>query len=265
MTEPFVQLEDEGILWINKWMKDTNIVAGFTTREGGYSIPPYESNNMGFHVEDDPAAVLTNRKKLADTISLPLNKWVVGEQVHGNEVQIIDTNDRASGAFTKDNAIPEIDGLITKEKDIVCAALFADCVPLFFADKKKGIVGISHAGWKGTVANIANKTVERFKDLSSDPKDIEVVIGPSISKDNYQVNDHVIRHIDPKYADCYEGENGQYQLDLQCLNNQLLLDAGISPGHIHKTAYCTYHHSAFFSHRRDQHPTGRMLGFIALR
>ncbi|SFL99730.1 conserved hypothetical protein [Gracilibacillus orientalis] len=265
MTEPFVQLEDEGILWIKEWMSNnSDIIAGFTTREGGVSLSPYQSNNLGFHVEDNASDVLQNRKHVADAISFPLDKWIMAEQIHGNHVQISKSNDSGSGAFSRDDAIPETDGLVTTEKNVLCAALFADCVPLFFADRKNGIVAISHAGWKGTVSNIAKETVDRFKQLSSDTKDIEVVIGPSICRSCYQVNDHVIRHIDAKYVDSYQGFNGQYHLDLKHLNFQLLLDAGVSPDHIHISKYCTAHHSTFFSHRRDKHPTGRMIGFIAL-
>ncbi|MGP4040382.1 peptidoglycan editing factor PgeF [Gracilibacillus sp. D59] len=265
MTEPFVQLEDEGILWIKRWMdSDSNIIAGFTTRDGGISMPPYQSNNLGFHVEDNPDDVLQNRKRLAHAIPFPLDHWVQAEQVHGNHVQIIKAEDSGSGAFSSYDAITETDGLITSEKNLLCTALFADCVPLFFADRKQGIIAISHAGWKGTVSNIASKTLESFKQLSSDIKDIEVVIGPSICGSCYQVNDHVIQHIEAKYVDSYQGSNGEYYLDLRDLNYQLLLDAGVSPSHIHISKYCTSHHSSFFSHRRDQHPTGRMLGFIAL-
>lgn len=264
MTEPFVQSEDKGILWINEWMKDANIIAGFTTREGGVSLPPYHSNNLGFHVEDNPTDVLQNRKQLADIISFPLDKWVMADQVHGNQVKVMKSKDSGRGAFTRDDAIPQTDGLITKEKNVLCTSLFADCVPLFFADRKKGTVAISHAGWKGTVSNIAKETVNHFKQLSSVTNDIEVIIGPSICKACYQVNDQVIRHIDAKYVDSYQGSNGQYQLDLKYLNYQLLVDAGISPDHIHISTYCTSHHSTFFSHRRDHHPTGRMMGFIGL-
>ncbi len=265
MTEPFVQLEDQGILWIKEWMSNNSeIKAGFTTREGGISLPPYQSNNLGYHVEDHPSDVLQNRKNVAESISLPLDNWVMADQVHGNHVQIIKAKDSGSGAFSRDDAIPETDGLITAEKNLLCTALFADCVPLFFADRKKGTVAISHAGWKGTVSNIAKSTIDSFKQLSSSTKDIEVVIGPSICGSCYQVNDHVIRHIDAKYVDSYQGSNGKYHLDLKNLNFQLLLDAGISPDKIHISKYCTSHHSSFFSHRRDQHPTGRMIGFIAL-
>ncbi|MFD2656276.1 peptidoglycan editing factor PgeF [Gracilibacillus thailandensis] len=264
MTEPFMQLEDEGILWIKPWMSNnSNIVAGFTTREGGISHPPYQSNNLGFHVEDNPSDVLQNRQRVAEMISFSLDKWVMADQIHGNHVQFIQSKDSGSGAFSREDAIPETDGLITTEKNVLCTALFADCVPLFFADRKQGTVAISHAGWKGTVSNIAKKTIDHFKQLSSDVKDIEVVIGPSICGSCYQVNDHVIQHIDAKYVDSYQGADDQYQLDLKDLNYRLLVDAGVSPDHIHISKYCTSHHSSFFSHRRDQHPTGRMMGFIA--
>ncbi|UOQ85500.1 peptidoglycan editing factor PgeF [Gracilibacillus salinarum] len=265
MTEPFVRHEQESIVWIEPWMNgDRKIIAGFTTKEGGVSLPPYDSNNLGFHVEDNPMHVLNNRQLLAEAISAPLDRWVLAEQVHGSKVHIAEQNDNGKGSHSMDTAIPDADGLVTMEKDLICAALFADCVPLFFADRKKGIIAISHAGWKGTVNKIAQQTIKSMTKLSADPADIEVVIGPSICSSCYEVNDQVIQHIAPDYQECYEGADGQYQLDLKQLNQQILIEAGVLPAHIHTTSYCTSHDNLFFSHRRDKHPTGRMIGFIGL-
>ncbi|SHN15187.1 peptidoglycan editing factor PgeF [Gracilibacillus kekensis] len=263
MSEPFFQKNNDPILWVKPW-EDANIVAGFTTREKGRSLPPYHSNNLGFHVEDNPDDVLQNRKQVAEHINIPLNQWVMADQVHDNYVQFVNQKHKGRGIYTKDNALEATDGLITSTKNVMCTALYADCVPLYFFDRKNRTVAIAHAGWKGTVANIAKKTIEQFKEKSSYVEDIEVVIGPSICKTCYQVNDHVIQHIDPKYSDCYEGKNNNYHLDLKKLNQNLLLDEGIQANNIHITNYCTSHHSLFFSHRREQHPTGRMMGFIAI-
>ncbi len=263
MNEPFFQKNNNPILWIKPW-KDANIVAGFTTRENGISLPPYNSNNLGFHVEDNPDHVLQNRKQVAEQINIPLKQWVMADQVHDNYVQLINENHKGRGIYTKEDALVATDGLITSTKNVMCTALYADCVPLYFYDKVNFTVAIAHAGWKGTVANIAKKTIENFKILSSNIEDIEVVIGPSICKTCYQVNDHVIQHIDPKYNNCYQGKDNDYHLDLKMLNQQLLLDEGIPVNNIHISNYCTSHHSMFFSHRRDQHPTGRMMGFIAI-
>ncbi|UOQ47948.1 peptidoglycan editing factor PgeF [Gracilibacillus caseinilyticus] len=265
MTEPFVRDEKEPIVWIAPWINgDKKIIAGFTTKEGGVSLPPYDSNNLGFHVEDNPTHVLNNRQLLANAISVPLDHWVLAEQVHGNKVHIAEQRDKGKGSHSMETAIPDADGLVSMENEMVCAALFADCVPLFFADRKKGIVAISHAGWKGTVNKIAQKTTQAMIQLSADPSDIEVVIGPSICPSCYEVNDHVIQHIEPAHQNCYDGWDGQYQLDLKQLNKQLLIEAGVLPAHIYTTSYCTSHDSLFYSHRRDKHPTGRMIGFIGL-
>ncbi|GAE91721.1 uncharacterized conserved protein [Gracilibacillus boraciitolerans JCM 21714] len=264
MTEPFITKHQDSILWIDRWL-EANVVAGFTTRENGVSLFPYESNNLGFHVEDNPDHVLQNRKRMANRINISLDNWVIADQVHNNHVQFIDEYYRGRGAFSREDAIKNTDGLITTSKKIVCTALFADCVPIYFLDRVKGIIAISHAGWRGTVANIVKQTIKKFEELSSNLDDIEVVIGPSICKSCYQVNDHVLQYVPSKYRSCYEGFNGEYHLDLKKLNQLLLLDEGIPASNIHISNYCTSHHPMFFSHRKEQHPTGRMMGgFIAI-
>lgn len=265
MSATFQQQTNTNILWIKPWSDHyPNVIAGFTTRFGGKSKTPYHSNNFGFHVEDNTADVLTNRHLLAKQLNIPLDQWVMGDQVHHNHVETITKRHTGKGATSKENAMENTDGLFTKEKNILCTAMFADCVPLYFLDYKKEMIAISHAGWKGTVANIAQNTIQAFLANGSQVENIEVVIGPSICESCYQVSQQVIDQVDRNYQACYTKENGHYYLNLKQLNYQLLIDEGLLPINIHITHYCTSHDSLFFSHRRDQHPTGRMLGFITL-
>ncbi|WP_246521360.1 MULTISPECIES: peptidoglycan editing factor PgeF [Ornithinibacillus] len=260
------QYDGNSLLHINKWMEmEPNLTVGFTTRHGGVSKQPFHTNNMGLHVFDDVEDVLVNRKRLATTLHIPLDNWVSGEQVHHSEVHIVDSQDAGRGAITVESSLIGIDGLISNQKGILCTAFFADCVPLFFFDPVTKYVGIAHAGWKGTVARIAEKTILKFIQLGSAPKDIRVAIGPSISTENYEVDNYVKNRIPQEFHDVVLIETGHdhYLLDLKQLNVEILVQAGVFRSNIDVTSYCTYRdENLFFSHRRDQGKTGRMLGYI---
>lgn len=250
---------------ISDWEKH-GIHAGISTRNGGVSIGPYDTLNLGLHVNDEPSQVKMNREILARDISYPLIKWVCAEQVHGTVVKRVTNKDAGKGSIKLDDALRNCDALITNETNLLLTAFFADCVPLFFIDPNSTWIGIAHAGWKGTVAGIGPKVVLALKEASVNVKDIRVAIGPCISKTQYEVDQKVIDHIPLEYRSekiLTEISARQYQLDLKELNQEMLINAGISPEHIELTTYCTYDNKDdFYSHRRDKGETGRMLAFI---
>ncbi|MFC2950187.1 peptidoglycan editing factor PgeF [Virgibacillus sediminis] len=265
MQEPFIYQENL-YLHIKRWQQiNPQIRAGFTTRSNGVSHPPFQSLNMGLHVNDDVNHVTANRQKLAKHVGIPMENWVVGEQVHHTNIKRVTEQDKGKGSFTLETAVPDTDGLITNEKGILCGAVFADCVPLFFFDPVTGFIGIAHAGWKGTVQRMAEKMVDKFRSLGTEPSNLLAVVGPSISRENYEVDERVIQSLSPKERErCVQkqGEN-RYLLDLKQLNADILLQAGVLRNNIDITKYCTYEHNhLFFSHRRDQGESGRMLGYI---
>lgn len=265
MTEPFVQ-KSKSFLQIDKWTRlNSQLKVGFTTRIGGYSVSPYKSLNMGFHVSDEKEIVVQNRRNLSDIISMPLDLWICGKQTHETNVMKVDKGSRGKGATSYETSLNRTDSLITREKGILCTALFADCVPLYFFDPISGYIGIAHAGWKGTVNKIAEKTIKKLCANGVHPSDLQVAIGPSISKDNYEVDDRIISKLKDSYIEkCVtKKENNRYLLDLKQLNVEILLQNGIHSNNIEITSFCTYtNENLFFSHRRDHGMTGRMLGFI---
>ncbi len=268
MQEIFKQ-DNEAFLHIKKWQQiNPQLIAGFTTRNGGVSEKPFDSFNHGLHVSDQKSAVIKNKEILAGHISFPIEDWTSAEQTHGNKIKVVDRNDKGSGVLDYATSISDVDGLITNQAGLLCTAFFADCVPLFFFDPITKYIGIAHAGWKGTVNDIQKNMVEKLHQLGVDKKDLLVTIGPSISKQNYEVNHHVIGHIErsdrEKVASKIENDN--YLLDLKQLNLEKLLQSGLLNHNITTTNYCTFEDEAlFFSHRRDHGQTGRMLGYIGYR
>ncbi|MFP7169047.1 peptidoglycan editing factor PgeF [Terribacillus sp. 7520-G] len=249
------------------WSAPDSIVSGITTKYHGVSKAPFDSLNMGLHVGDDPKDVIRNRELLADAIHFPLDKWVLGEQVHGTEIAVVTKQEAGRGSRDLADSLPAVDGLITKEKGILLSAFFADCVPLYFCDAANGWIGMAHAGWRGTVADMAGKMVEALCARGADKDNLQVMIGPCISKNRYEVDGRIVQQIPVQFRDevLDSHAHGRFQLDLQALNRLYLLRAGIMSGNILTAAYCTYDSPEFYSHREDQGKTGRMLGFIGMK
>ncbi|WP_338753917.1 peptidoglycan editing factor PgeF [Bacillus sp. FJAT-52991] len=269
MKEPFVSVHDS-VYVIKEWQDIApNLVAGFTTKEGGLSLGAFKSLNFGFHVDDCAEDVCENRQLLGGMLDFPVSNWVGAVQTHGDRIVAVGKKDKGKGALDYETSFKAIDGFFTDEKGILLTLCYADCVPLYFFSNKSNRIGTAHAGWKGTVLGIGFEMVKKWKEDGIRPADIEVVIGPSICKNCYIVDDYVIEKVrswvdserELPYAPV-NGQKGSYYLSLQLLNEWILMKAGIPRENIKTTHYCTSCSSEFFSHRRDLGKTGRMIGFI---
>ncbi|PMC38355.1 peptidoglycan editing factor PgeF [Bacillus sp. UMB0899] len=249
----------------------TGLKVGFSTKSGGVSTGYFTSLNLGLHVQDQPEDVRENRETLAKALSFPLKNWVFAEQVHSDKIMKVNKSSSGKGTHVYEDGVAACDGLYTSEKGIMLSLCFADCVPLFFIAPKHSLIGVAHAGWKGTVKDIAGKMVKLWQQEEEvDAKDIFVAIGPSIGGCCYIVDDKVISSIDKQVL--VHGSmpynplsNGKYQLDLKLLNEHYLRNAGIFKENILVSDLCTScEKGLFFSHRRDNGLTGRMLSFIGI-
>lgn len=266
--EPFKQVSDAYYKLSNENPLLGQVDLGFSTRNGGVSVGDFQSLNLGLHVGDDKDHVLNNREIFAKMINQDLSDFVFCEQIHGNKICHVDhAGFKGRGAYDLSDAIIGADGLVTERKDVVLAMFYADCVPLYFVDSKKGRIGLAHAGWQGTVKKIQQRMLDKFIKLGSDLKDIQVVIGPAIEKDHYQVNNQVISHVDrSRYAESFEEvphEHDQYYLDLKHLNQQMLIDAGLNTSQIQRSMLDTFTNPHFYSYR-EHNITGRMIAYITL-
>ncbi|OXM86036.1 peptidoglycan editing factor PgeF [Paenibacillus rigui] len=282
--EPFVLQKVENgceLFFLKGWMKShTGLTAGCTSRMGGVSEKEFASLNCGLHVSDRPEHVVANRTKLAEALRIQLEDCTYAEQVHGNEVQVVTRAFAGAGTRTRENEITSKDAFITNEPGVFLHALFADCVPLLFYDPVNRAVGLAHAGWKGTVLQIASATVEAMgKAYGTKPDDLSAAIGPSIHSCCYEVDDYVLSRVkqvmdelvivnaaDGGFPPIYEeAGNGKYNLSLQQMNRQIMIKAGILPSHIEMSSLCTSCRTdLLFSHRKENGKTGRMAAWIGL-
>jgi YfiH family protein len=266
--EPFV-LKNKSYFTIENWVRQfPELTVGFTTKHGGLSKGVYESLNLGFHVGDDLTDVCANREKMSHEIDFQLHQWVGAEQIHDVILKKITKADRGHGSNSYENSFKGTDGFYSNEEGVLLTLCFADCVPLFFIAPKKRMIGTAHAGWKGTVGQIARKMITAWNSEGIESEQIFVAIGPSICEKCYIVDEHVINLVEKSLEDIEVLPynlitEGQYSLDLRELNRQILLASGIPDANILQTGLCSScNHEEFFSHRRDQGKTGRMLSFI---
>ena len=162
---------------------------------------------------------------------------------------------------------------MTNVPGICLVTSYADCVPLYFVDPIKKVIGLSHSGWRGTVGKIGKETVRVMKEhFGCDPADILAAVGPSICQDCYEVSEDVIDMFRANFRESeydrlfYAKENGKFQLDLWKANELVLTDAGIRPEHMAVTNVCTCcNPELLFSHRASKGKRGNLAAFIALK
>jgi len=280
--EPFVPAAAENgaeLHLLSGWMdRYPGLVAGVTGRGGGFSGGHWSSLNMGLHVGDDPRTVIRNRMLVADSIGWPFEAWTCGEQVHGDRVYRVTAADRGRGRDSRETAIPDTDALMTNEKGVLLASFYADCVPLLFHDPVRGAVALAHAGWKGTVLEIAARTVESMNAaFGTRPEELVAAIGPAIGACCYEVDEPVIARVAPlaeslaaatgASADLMivPSGDGRARLNLKEINRQIMIKAGIVPSRIECTERCTgCSRALFYSHRMESGRTGRLASLIGM-
>lgn len=274
MKEPFIK-KTESTLQLTNWQElNPRLLAGFTTKHGGKSNGDFQSNNLGLHVQDIPENVNLNRASLAENLGFPTNSWACAEQTHEDHIVKITPELTGYGAMDYNESIKGTDGFYTKENNTLLTLCYADCVPLFYYAPDHSLIGVAHAGWKGTVKNIAGKMIQLWELTEKvSPSEIQVAIGPSIDGCCYIVDELVIQQVKealPHYSPTdklyMEKVAGQFALNLKEVNKQLLIQAGVSEDNILTSTLCTScEDKLFFSHRRDKGSTGRMLSFIGFK
>ena len=168
---------------------------GFSTRLGGVSSGIYESMNLDFRCAERRENIWENYRRITQALGLNMDDLVLSAQTHTTNIRRMTSADRGKGFF-RDRDYTDVDGMITDEKGVALVGLFADCVPLFFADPVHGAIGLSHAGWRGTVGKIGAKTVQAMEEtFGTDPADLVCAVGPSICRDCYEVGADVARAI----------------------------------------------------------------------
>ena len=223
----------------------------FSTRRGGVSDPPYNTLNLGRSTPDRPEAITENRRRLVVSLGLDPERLSTAGQIHGRAVTRVETGGLA----------PNCDALVTIARDLVLAVSSADCLPILFA--APGAVAAAHAGWRGTVAGVAEATLAALCDAAgSTPDRVRAHLGPCIRDCCYVVGPEVARQF-PREA--LREVDGELRLSLPVAVRLRLIEAGLTLAGLEDTGACTACEPYwYFSHRRDRGVTGRQWGLAAL-
>ncbi|MBM7565725.1 peptidoglycan editing factor PgeF [Paenibacillus sacheonensis] len=276
--ESFVQeraAKKPSLFLLSPWAERyRGLTAGFTGRHGGVSSSPWTSLNCGLHVGDADEDVTHNRRMIAEALGWPFEAWTCAEQVHGDRVLAVTLDDRGKGRESRRTVVGDADAMMTNERNVLLTSFYADCVPLYFYDPKNGVIALAHAGWKGTVLEIARKTTEAMAaGYGSEPADIQAAIGPSIGLCCYEVNEVVLDRVIPLIGQMNLRQEEivvptverKARINLKELNRQIMIKAGILPSHIECSEWCTgCATDLFFSHRMEGGATGRMVSWIGM-
>ena len=175
--------------------RETGIVKhGFSTRIGGVSKGCFSSLNLSFTRGDEEEAVRENFRRIGSAMGIRCEDMVFTHQTHTINVRVVTEADRGCG-IVKPRTYSDVDGLVTDIPGICLVTFYADCVPLYFVDPVKKVIGLSHSGWRGTVGKIGKVTVETMcREFKSRPEDILAAVGPSICQD-CSIGYFMCRHI----------------------------------------------------------------------
>lgn len=232
------------------WPQPKNILSCSTTRNGGVSLPPFDSLNLGSHVDDEPMAVSENRERLLVLAKLPQQPlWL--EQVHGTKVLHLNGNPHENR---------QADAVYTDQVGQVCAIMTADCLPVLFCSKDGKQVAAAHAGWRGLCEGILENTVAQF---TCSPNEIMVWLGPAIGPTKFEVGPEVREAFINQSSDlagAFSVYGDKFLANIYLLASKKLQAAGIST--VYGGSFCTVSdENRFFSFRREG-KTGRMASLI---
>ncbi|MEX5686830.1 peptidoglycan editing factor PgeF [Pseudomonas silesiensis] len=234
---------------IPDWPAPAGVKACVTTRAGGVSLAPFDSLNLGDHVDDSPEAVAENRRRLTARFSIQ-PAWL--RQVHGIAV-----------AHADPGLVATADASWTATPGIACTAMTADCLPVLFCNRAGTRVAAAHAGWRGLAAGVLEATLDS---LAVPPADVLAWLGPAIGSQAFEVGPEVretfVRQL-PEAAEAFvpSANAGKFMADIYQLARLRLAARGVTA--VYGGGFCTVTDPRFFSYRRAPR-TGRFASLIWL-
>jgi YfiH family protein len=232
-----------------------DVLAVFSTRKGGVSTGVYRSMNMGFETGDRKENVLKNYKIFAGAVGVDYRKLVFSSQHHNSNIRLVTAGDAGKGIL-RGRDYNDIDGLITDVPGIPLVTFHADCAPVYFYDSENRAIGLAHAGWRGTAAQIVAAMLDMMASaFGTDARKVKVAIGPAICGKCYGVGEDVMRRLSCMgidIGDCvgYDEKTRKYHPDISLINKKLLIVRGVPAENISISGVCTMENpDRFFSHR----------------
>lgn len=241
-----------------------NVKHGFSLRCGGVSSGDFESMNVGLRRGDDPFDALENIRLCLDMLDMDKRSLTMTYQTHTANVRFLTKDDIGKGFIREWGE--GVDGIITDMLNVPVMCYSADCVPTLLYERKAGLIGAVHGGWRGTGENIILNAVNLMCAHGGTKEEITAFIGPAIGMCCYEVSEDVGALFAPEYGEFVKRkDNGKYMIDLKKITKAQLLNAGVLPENIENSDICTScRNDMFFSHRRQRGRCGLLGGFIQM-
>lgn len=243
-------------------------IHGITRRRPGLGAA---DGNLSYSGSRDAEAAWRMRQLWSAAIGVDPDRLVTAGQVHGNGVLRISADQAGIGAGPGSGLVGIADALITNQPGVVLLSMHADCLPILVIDPISPAVGVVHAGWRGTVANVVGATMAALtEEFGTDPNQVLAFLGPAIAPECYEVGDEVaaawIGLVGDEHGQIASQPHGaRWQFDLAGANAFLLRAAGVRFGQIERSGICTRcGGDDWFSHRGQGPLTGRFGAMIAL-
>jgi YfiH family protein len=238
----------------------------FSTRLGGVSPLPANALSLGNFSHDERANVIENRRRFLAALEAGGWPMVTAKQIHSADIRSVkDAVDALAEAQPGD-------ALTANVERILLAIQTADCMPILIADERTRAFAAVHAGWRGTLAGIVARTVERMQhEYGSRPEELHAALGPAICAEMFEVGAEVLDAFRREYRYAEElfsnlQPNGKGHINLNLANIRQLTDAGLSADRIYDSKLCTWlRNDLFFSYRLErgaETPVGRLMGVI---
>ena len=264
--------ENDGVKYfVFESLEKTGVVNHcFSTRVGGVSQGAYQWLTLSFTRGDEREKVTENFKRITKAIQSDISHMVSASQVHDTKIRHVTKEDCGKGIL-RESDLKGYDGLMTNEPGVLLTTFHADCVPLYFVDPIKRVIALSHAGWRGTVNRMAEKTVDEMTQVyGCSVCDIITGIGPAIGRCCFEVGEEVALEFREKipcssqFIRPMADKEGKYKIDLKGINRHLLEEKGVAQ--ISVADQCTMcMPQYFYSHRRMGEERGSMAAFLELR
>ena len=192
------------------------------------------------------------RRLFAKKVGLNYQNLIIPRQTHSTNVNF----------FSSADTVQDCDGVFTKIENNVCTIQVADCMPVYFAHSSENVFGLVHAGWRGLVNGILDRSANLIKEEGYDLSDFEIIIGPSIQNCCFEVGNDIINNFKIEFVTPIDNA-GKYKVDLQMHAFNDLQDIGFEKINISISTDCTYCEvEKYHSYRRDGEISGRMIGLI---
>ncbi len=237
------------------WRKNEIVTAVFTTKNIDFfqderKIPGL---NLGFNTNEDRSVVENNRKVLYRDLGITPDNLALVKQVHGNRVIVVD----------KGGYYESADAMITSKPGLTLGIQVADCSAVLLADITNKVIAAAHAGWRGAVSGIVRKTIDEMVNQGADPGKINSYVSPCIGVREFEVGAEVAKQFPDEFVDYLHYEKPH--VDLKSYIRNELVQMGVNAGSIEIDPHCTKTEpDLFYSYRREQEMSGRMMGLIRI-